>query len=66
MATKKKTTAKASKPASKQTLEFKVLDAATKAKVIQCLEKRGKITVSLKKTGGVGGLPGTRFAQEVD
>ncbi len=71
MAAKKTPAGKAKKvtpkkaTAGKQTIELKVLDAATKEKVLKCIQERGKITISIKNAG-VLSSKGDGFAQSVD
>jgi ribosomal protein L23 len=57
----------APKPAkSKVVLEFNVLDDATKKKVAQCIERRGKVTVTMMQKGNIKGLKGGGFQQLID
>jgi ribosomal protein L23 len=62
-------TSKASRPSdSKIVVEFNVMDDATKKRIAQCIERRGKVTVTLvhkaKTTGVKNGNGG--FEQFID
>jgi len=52
--------------AGKQILEFNILDAETKKRVIKCIKERGKISVSLQHTGIIADVPDGGFQQKVD
>jgi hypothetical protein len=62
-----KKAAKKSKASSKSkvTFEISVLDDDTKKRIASCIEKRGKVTVSMN-TLGKAGARGDGFAQKID
>jgi len=53
-------------PQSKVNFEFNVLDEATKARVAKCIEKNGKVTVSMNLRGRVRAGANGGFEQKVD
>lgn len=62
----RKSVAKKSKASkSKATFEISILDDDTKKRIASCIEKRGKITVSMN-TLGKAGARGDGFAQKID
>ncbi len=52
-------------PGHKYQVELEVADAATKAKIHECIEKRGKITISSELKGFALGRDGG-FEQRID
>jgi hypothetical protein len=63
MAKRKSTSPTAKAP--KTVLEFNVLDAATKARITDCIERRGKVTVTMTHVGKPGAKT-AEFAQQID
>jgi hypothetical protein len=51
---------------SKVSFEFNVLDDATKARVARCIEKNGKVTVSMNLRGRLRAGADGGFEQKVD
>ena len=50
---------------TKVTFEFSVLDDETKKRIASCIEKRGKVTVSMNTLGKTNARP-DGFAQKID
>jgi len=47
-------------------IDFNVIDAATRKRVIDCIEKNGKISVMIGGGGATKGAPGGGFEQLID
>ncbi|HEV7878739.1 hypothetical protein [Bradyrhizobium sp.] len=63
MARKSKSVTKPSR--SKVTFEFSVLDDDTKKRIASCIERRGKVTISMISLGKTNAKP-DGFAQKID